>query len=190
MNDKINEVIKKSQNLEIYASILNDFFKNGIEIPSKNLDKLNILPKLSKNELEKNIKKNINIISSYIKNKIKSINEAYQVLSCIYGSFLGDAMGAFCEFEDPSNNNYKKIFNSNFTLIGGICGQVTDDSEMAMSLAYAIMDNTEKENLDVNYLYFYYGAWYQSGPLDMGVTTESALNLFNFYDYIPEKKKF
>jgi len=190
IKEKIKEVIKRCQNPDIYANILNDFFKDGIALPSKNLNMLNILPELSSKELEKNIKKNISTISSYIKNEIKSIKEAYQVLSCIYGCFLGDAMGAFCEFQQASKNNYKSIFNSEVTVIGGLCGQVTDDSEMAMSFAYAIMDSTEKENLDVNYLYFYYGAWYKTGPLDIGATTERSLKPFNFYDFLPEKKNF
>ena len=190
INEKINKIIEKSYDPYIYSNIMEDFFKYEIEIPSKTIDALNILPKLNKKGIENNIKKNIKTIISYIKNQIQSTNEAYQVLSCIYGSFLGDAMGSFCEFQKPSRVNYKYIFNSQNNVIGGIKGQVTDDSEMAMSLAYAIMDNPEKENLDINYLYFYYGAWYKSGPLDIGTTTKKSLKPFVFTKFLPENKNF
>ena len=190
IKEKINIIIEKSKDPYIYSNIMGDFFKYEIEIPSKTIDALNILPKLNKKQIENNIKKNIKTIISYIKNQIQSTNEAYQVLSCIYGSFLGDAMGSFCEFQKPSKVNYKYIFNTQNNVIGGIKGQVTDDSEMAMSLAYAIMDNPEKENLDINYIYFYYGAWYKSGPLDIGTTTKKSLKPFDFSKFLPELKNF
>ena len=190
IKEKINQVIEKSYDLNVYVKILEDFFTNEIETPSKTIMSLNILPKLNHKQIEQNIKKNIRNITSYIKNQIQSIKEAYQVLSCIYGSFLGDALGAFCEFQKPSSNNYKYILNTKNNVIGGIKGQVTDDSEMAMSLAYAIMDNPEKEKIDINYIFFYYGCWYKTSPLDIGHTTKNSLKLFNFNDFIPENKNF
>ncbi len=57
-------------------------------------------------------------------------------------------------------------------------GNVTDDSEMGMSLAYAILSTSDIE-LDEDILYFFYGLWYYSGPFDMGYTTRTALRYFD-----------
>ena len=54
-----------------------------------------------------------------------------------------------------------------------------------MCLAYAIMGNPEKENLNPNYIYFYYGAWYKSNPIDMGHTIEKAFKKFDFNKFNP-----
>ena len=61
---------------------------------------------------------------------------------------------------------------------------------MALSLAYAIMDNPKKEELLVDYIYFYYGAWFNTQPLDFGNTTKSALQLFNFFQFNPNLNSF
>ena len=54
---------------------------------------------------------------------------------------------------------------------------------MAMCCAYAIMDNPEKNKIDPNYLYFYYGAWSQSHPIDIGTTTRKAFIDFDFHKF-------
>ena len=189
INEKIEQVISKCSDLMLYSNILKELFTNGIEKPSNTLMSLNILPILKEKDIKNNIKKNISNIISYIQNDVKSCSDAYQVLSCIFGAFLGDALGAFCEFHKISNNNYKKIFKST-PVFGGVKGQVTDDSEMAMSLAYAIMDNPYLDNIDVNYLYFYYGAWSKSNPIDIGNTTKKSFMIFDFYKFLPEQNNF
>ena len=75
-------------------------------------------------------------------------------------------------------------------MIGGELGQVTDDSEMALSLAYAIMDNPVKDQLISDFLYFYYGAWFNTQPLDYGKTTKNALELFDFVNFNPNFYQF
>ena len=191
INAKISHLISQCNNPQIYSNIIGELFVYGIEKPSKVIDSLNILPKLGDEEITINFNKNINKIITTIKEIIsKPSHEMYKVLSCIYGAFLGDAMGAFCEFHKPNKNNSKMIFNSGMTVIGGVPGQVTDDSEMALSLAYAIMDNPIKEELSVDYIYFYYGAWFKTNPLDYGYTTEASLKPFDFIKFNPNAHNF
>ena len=95
-------------------------------------------------------------------------------LSSIYGAFLGDAMGAYCEFIPASTSNSDKIFVGK-SYFKKEAGEVTDDSEMAISLAYAIMDNPILYSLHSAYDYFYYGMWFNSNPVDIGQTTRTAL---------------
>jgi len=119
--------------------------------------------------------KNIQILSK----KINSISpkknfDMYIGLSCIFGAFLGDSLGGHCEFMQSSLNNHNRIYtNERFKN-----GQVTDDSEMAISKAFAIMDMSDINNLDQNLLFYYYGIWIFSMPLDQGFTTSSALHNF------------
>jgi len=187
----INEVISKcNSDPQIYSNIMQDFFKNGIEKKNVWLDSLNILPPFNTNQLLSNFKMNIYKLTNFIKTEVRPKLDIYQVLSCIFGAFYGDAIGAFCEFLTPNLRNQRNIFNLGATVIGGVKGQITDDSEMALSLAYGLMDMPNKHELDPNYIYFYYGAWSKSHPLDMGSTTTNALKPFNFVDYHPIKQNF
>ena len=165
INSKISLVLSKITDEKIYSNIMQELFCNGLGNPIKFIDSLNILPKLDANQIKNNFLKNNRLIVSKIKDIIKTpYNDIYKILSCIYGAFLGDAIGAFCEFEEPK--------------------------EMALSLAYAIMDNPKKEELLVDYIYFYYGAWFNTQPLDFGNTTKSALQLFNFFQFNPNLNSF
>jgi hypothetical protein len=69
IKEKINKVIEKSYDLNVYVKILEDFFTYEIETPSKTIMSLNILPNLNHKQIEQNIKKNIGNITSYIKNQ-------------------------------------------------------------------------------------------------------------------------
>ena len=119
--------------------------------------------------------KNIQTLSK----KINSISpkknfDMYIGFSCIFGAFLGDSLGGHCEFMHSSFNNHDRIYtNERFKN-----GQITDDSEMAISKAFAIMDMSDINNLDQNLLFYYYGIWIFSMPLDQGFTTSSALHNF------------
>ena len=191
INFRILKVISQCKDTQIYSNIMSDIFKNGPTKSSIYIQSMNILPMLSESELKNNFIKNINKIISYIKNITNNPNhEFYRILSCIYGAFLGDAMGAFCENDKPSKYNGNKIFNYDITVIGGVKGQVTDDSEMALSLAYAIMDNPNRDYLNTDYIYFYYGAWFRTNPLDYGHTTKNALKNFDFNEYNPNLNQF
>ena len=47
-----------------------------------------------------------------------------------------------------------------------------------MIMSFAIMDMPDINVLDQNLLFYYYGIWISSKPLDKGITTSKALNLF------------
>ena len=75
---------------------------------------------------------------------------------------------------ESSQFNHQRIYtNERFKN-----GQTTDDSEMALAKAFAIMDMKDINNLDQNLIFYYYGIWIMSMPLDQGFTTSSALHNF------------
>ena len=142
----------------------------------------------TKKDLIENMEKNINYLINHIKglevkeNKENKEEEIYGCLSSIFGSFFGDAIGAYCEFKKPSVQNINRIFKGN-PMFGDSPGQVTDDSEMAMGSAFAIMENKNLKELNSNYLYYFYGLWHISHPKDEGNTTRAALKYFAQIDY-------
>ena len=186
---KIKEVISKSLDAEVYSNIIKDFFTKGIDRNSPYLSSLKILPNYTDDQLYNKFKANKDILCRFIRNLKDHNLDIYKVLSCIYGSFYGDAIGGFCEFRSPSNENCKKIFRDK-PVFGQKKGQITDDSEMSMCFAFAIMDTPEKENIDGNYLYFYYGAWTKSNPIDIGKTTKAAFKDYDFKICYPKNKMF
>ena len=123
---------------------------------------------------DKNINKIKQRIYSIINNK-KENEDLYKILSTIYGAFLADSMGSYCEFKPFNKNNHLSIFVKNNRRIFK-AGQVTDDSEMAMSQAYAIMDNSNYKSINEHLMFYYYVIWYYSNPSDIGLTTRTALN--------------
>ena len=129
---------------------------------------------------DKNVNKLKEEIYFIIQNKNK-YKDLYIILSSIYGAFLADAMGSNTEFKPKDKNNHLLIYGS-----GGIFkpGQITDDSEMAMSQAFAILDNYQYKSLNPNLLYYYYIAWYKSKPLDIGTTTSKALSYLDFQNLV------
>ncbi len=129
---------------------------------------------------EKNIKKIKEKIYSIIENK-NTNKDIYITLSCIYGAFLADSMGSFCEFSSFNKNNHLSIFDKKTPRIFKP-GQITDDSEMAMSQAFAIMDNSNYNQINEQLLYYYYVIWFNSHPLDIGITTRNALKHLNIND--------
>ena len=62
----------------------------------------------------------------------------YLCLSCIFGAFLGDSIGSCCEFSYENPKNHLNIFKYENGIFRP--GEVTDDSEMAMSAAFAYID--------------------------------------------------
>ena len=104
-----------------------EFILNLISEPSK------IDTTLFKNNHNKIKQKIYSIIENKDKNK-----DLYNILSTIYGAFLADSMGSGAESKPKDKNNYLLIYNEEGRFKPG---QITDDSEMAMSQAYGIMDN-------------------------------------------------
>lgn len=167
-----------TENIKVYNKFMNDLFS---KISKDNF----FFTKKKKKDLLKNMKENVNYLVDFIYNLDEKNNkDIYNCLSTIYGAFLGDAIGAYCEFKRPNLNNMKLIFVGN-PLFGNDPGQVTDDSEMAIASAFALMDNPEKENINSDYLYYYYGLWHISKPKDEGITTRKALNIFDIAKFNP-----
>ena len=106
----------------------------------------------------------------------KIFTEMYYSIGSVLGAFLGDAMGAYCEFKLGS----EKLFDENvvFVQINPVWktkpGQITDDSEMALGLAYGLMDSINSKP-NFNRIAYYYGYWYLGGPFDIGTTTINAM---------------
>ena len=133
----------------------------------------------------------LNIITNFIPNikylaqKILSIQkeqnrEIYNCLSCILGAFMGDALGDDCEFTEYNVENYKNILSPKGPWPPG---EVTDDSEMSLCLAYAIMDMPDIKTLDEKYIFFYYGTWIETRPIAAGAATKNALGLFKYNEH-------
>ena len=149
----------------------------GNEIKLKNVNIVQALLniKLSKlkdkgNALRNNVKHIEKLLNDLDENK--EYNK-YLSLSCIYGAFLGDSMGAGCEFLEESPANHKNIFKQKHVFKPG---EITDDSEMALSAAFAYIDSLKGDSSKIkDYLYFYFCLWRGSNPKDIGNTTEIAL---------------
>ena len=141
----------------------------------------NLLYFFNKNNLNTGIiKQNINNITNILYNIDPSTEKAkYLSLSCIYGAFFGDAIGANCEFLFPSTKNHLNIYQ-NYKGSRFLPGEITDDSELAMSAAFAYMDANDQNDLRIqDLMYYYFGIWKESGPKDMGSTTLNSLKYFN-----------
>ena len=150
--------------------------KNG------NLDMNNVLLNMNMNSINMTVlKKNIEEIYTslyFLDPKKDEDRDKYLCLSCIFGAFLGDSIGSCCEFSYPSPDNHTHIFQYENGIFGP--GEVTDDSEMAMSAAFAYIDIlNENPSRIQDLIYYYYGIWRCSGPKDIGGATTSALRFWN-----------
>ena len=100
---------------------------------------------------------------------------------CLLGLAIGDALGTTLEFRERENNeNHKDMIG------GGVFnlkrGQWTDDTSMALCLAYSLFDKKHFDPEDQMNLYL---RWYREGLFssngrcfDIGNTTEAALLKF------------
>ena len=186
MGNEENQKLIEAYNKDAYNSVHFNFSLDSLlnEIASSPLSHNYYLKKLNRYCQyinQDNFKKNLTLLI----NKILSVsptlsqeNDIYLSLSCLFGAFLGDSMGTFCEDKPLNKSNHERIYKqeSNTFLTPGT---VTDDSEMAMSMAFAIMDSPEVNNLNQNIIFYYYGIWAYSEPISMGNTTGNSLFEFN-----------
>jgi ADP-ribosylglycohydrolase len=185
MGNEYNKQLIDAYNNDKYNSVKFNFSLESFlsEIESSPISHNTYLQKLNRYCRyidQTKFKQNLN----YLISKILSIspilnqdNDIYLSLSCIFGSFLGDSMGTFCEDKPLNKLNHERIYNkeSNTFLNPGA---VTDDSEMAMSFSYAILDSPQLSILDQNIIFYYYGIWAYSEPISMGNTTSNSLFQF------------
>ena len=146
----------------------------------KNVDIVDALLNIKVSKLKdkgKALKNNVKHIAKLLNDldEDKEYNK-YLSLSCIYGAFLGDSMGSACEFLEESSKNHELIFEPKTKQVFKP-GEITDDSEMALSAAFAYIDILKEEDSSKSkdYLYFYFCLWKNSSPKDIGNTTEIAL---------------
>jgi ADP-ribosylglycohydrolase/fructose-1,6-bisphosphatase/inositol monophosphatase family enzyme len=95
---------------------------------------------------------------------------------CLLGQVAGDSLGSLVEFEDAARIAAHFPDGPRELADGGtwntLAGQPTDDSEMALALARAIVGAGRYES---GAALAAYRAWKSSGPFDIGQTTRAAL---------------
>jgi ADP-ribosylglycohydrolase len=98
-------------------------------------------------------------------------------LGCFLGACVGDAAGGTLEFQGlPTPADVERAV----AMSGGGCfgldrGQITDDGELALSLADAL---SRSSSFDIETIARSYARWVDSGPFDMGRTTSISLACF------------
>jgi ADP-ribosylglycohydrolase/fructose-1,6-bisphosphatase/inositol monophosphatase family enzyme len=96
---------------------------------------------------------------------------------CLLGQLAGDSLGSLVEFKGAAE--IASLYGDGPRRLedGGVwqtlAGQPTDDSEMALSLARAIV---EGGGFDAVRTIEAYRRWYRSAPFDIGTTTRTALS--------------
>lgn len=145
---------------------------------------------------------NVNTDPEFIKakelqgsNALKFINASIgdsfseRAFGCIMGAFVGDACGSYIEFDEEMPGQ-KKLDDAMKMLGGGyfgcIAGQVTDDSEMMMSLMQGYIDSNEDIDTDAEKVVNYdkigarYGSWYNTMPFDIGRACETSIKVLSY----------
>jgi len=106
-----------------------------------------------------------------------------RIRGCIYGQFIGDALGAAYEFKSRDTvakkmsmnrheNGRLKVTDGVYGAMKGYPGIVTDDTEMAVGLMYSLR---KLKKYNVKDVFSRYHDWYKSGPFDIGGVTYNAL---------------
>jgi len=100
-----------------------------------------------------------------------------RAVGCLMGHIAGDSLGSLVEFETPVQIAGRYPDSVRDLADGGtwdtIAGQPTDDSELALALARALVGRSEWPAEAVAAAY---GDWYASRPFDIGGTTGQAFS--------------
>jgi ADP-ribosyl-[dinitrogen reductase] hydrolase len=95
---------------------------------------------------------------------------------CLLGQIAGDSLGGLVEFQSEEAIRARYPDGPRQLGDGGtwhlIAGQATDDSEMALALARAVVREGRYDAAAVKDAYV---AWLESGPFDVGTTTRRGL---------------
>jgi len=99
----------------------------------------------------------------------------------LYGLLVGDALGSRYEFleKDEATLKVKKdMVGDKLPILGGgpfevFPGQITDDSEMTISLLKSLAEKHKYDQVDVAKKYI---EWFESEPIDIGKTIASSLH--------------
>ncbi|KAL4499164.1 hypothetical protein ABPG72_006750 [Tetrahymena utriculariae] len=116
------------------------------------------------------------LLEEFLKNRSKQDQRA---LCCLLGAYCGDNLGNYNEFshsiDDEDLNNAMEMPGQGAHNL--IPGQSTDDTELATSLGYALIENPDPNVFDCNLFSKYYSLWIQSPPFDLGMTIGAALGV-------------
>ena len=109
----------------------------------------------------------------------KTLKSKDHALGCLVGGMIGDAVGAFLEF-NPTPINKKNIRKA-LSLPGGgphntAPGQVTDDSELMLSLCDGLCKTNPNCEFPFERVAQQYIAWLRSDPFDIGKTCQAAFS--------------
>ncbi len=94
------------------------------------------------------------------------------------GLALGDALGATTEF--MTTGEIRSNYQVHNNIIGGgwlgiKAGQVTDDTEMSLALAHAVVDAGD---WNLQQIADYFVAWMRSKPIDIGATVRKGIRTY------------
>lgn len=110
-------------------------------------------------------------------------------IGALIGACVGDAAGSALEFCGPAIS--EQMLQSALDMRGGGCwktqpGQVTDDGELTVSLAHALLDaDTDANGARIHpaeRAAKWYKKWIDTDPADVGVTTRTAFRAPRRYD--------
>jgi ADP-ribosyl-[dinitrogen reductase] hydrolase len=103
-----------------------------------------------------------------------------EIIGCLIGGAVGDASGAPLEFY-RSEITDETVYGAMRMPGGGAlkvgAGQLTDDSELAISLMSNLVLHTPEESFPADTVALSYIAWFQSRPFDIGNTCRNAMRL-------------
>lgn len=106
------------------------------------------------------------------------------MLGCLFGAYIGDALGSYCEFQgkarctDKANLMIKMPGGGPFELKAG---QVTDDSEMGLHMLKGLLHYDRKTELGpqipvlLTFIGKEYIQWVENIPFDIGLTCRAAI---------------
>ena len=105
-----------------------------------------------------------------------------RIAGCLWGQAIGDALGLGTEFmsRDEVKQNYPDGL-SKYSQIGAESGRWTDDTDMMLCIARAIISD---KRIEPKTVVQNFKEWYNSSPIDIGATTAIILSLFE-YDESP-----
>lgn len=103
-----------------------------------------------------------------------------RIAGCLWGQAIGDALGLGAEFmsRDEVSHNYPEGL-SNYSQIGEGFGRWTDDTDMMLCIARAIIADKDVKPKTIAHNF---KEWYKSSPADIGVTTAKILSLYEYED--------
>jgi ADP-ribosyl-[dinitrogen reductase] hydrolase len=111
-----------------------------------------------------------------LKRRVADAERLSRAQGCLLGQLAGDALGSAVEFRSAAEIARSHPDGVTRLTDGGtwnlIAGQPTDDSEMALALARAIVSNSSFDPAAVGQAYV---RWARSGPFDMGGTTRAGI---------------